>query len=212
MTPERSGGVATKPGPVAPPGLAPEIRRKHGSRRRHSQRLLLTIALTVSLTMLVGVSLYASMRIDALLDENSRLEAELARAKREIARLSPALEAARRSLAEITRGRLPHLLPLIPDKVIAVNNAYVKNIVFTVLKNRGQTRYEYRVVVENGSEGLLRPDARVFVFDHRGVQVGSGEVRDRNDLLPGESRTYSSLIERFIDEEPRYFYVWVRDR
>jgi len=45
------------------------------------------------------------------------------------------------------------------------------------------------------------------VFDRYGVQIGSAEVAGRADLSSGESRSQSAVIDRFIDEEPRYFYV-----
>jgi hypothetical protein len=180
--------------------------------RRHSQRLLLGIALAVSLLLLLAVSVMAGFEIDRLSAENGALARELFEARQKLERLEPELKKAREELAHLTRGRLPHLKELIPDTVIPVNTGYVKNIVFTVLRQNGQTRYEYRAVLENMSDSLLRPEVRVFVFDQRGVQVGSGDISDRAEMIPGESRSYSAIVERFMDEEPRYFYVWVRAR
>lgn len=180
------------------------------SRRKRSQRLMLAIALGVALLLLLLVSIFTSARIEHLSSENSQLNAELFQARQQLAKTVPELQVARRELADVTKGRLPHLRELVPDKVIKLDAGYVKNIVFTVLRQSGQTRYEYRVVLENAGDGLLRPDVRVLAFDQRGIQVGMGEITDRSDLIPGESRSYSSVIERFMDEEPRYFYVWVR--
>lgn len=180
------------------------------ARRRRSQRLILAIALGVSLVMLLVVVVVSGIQIQHLTAENATLANDLFHARQRLERLEPELERTRRELASITRGRLPHLKELTPDKVIPVDAGYVKNIVFTVLRQNGQTRYEYRVVLENASDTMLRPEVRVFVFDQRGIQVGSGDITDRTEMIPGESRAYSASIERFMDEEPRYFYVWAR--
>lgn len=184
----------------------------HSSRRRRSQRLMLAMALGVTLLLLVVVSVFSAIRIGTLTDANDEMNAELFQAKQELAKVAPELQQARKELANVTQGRLPHLRELTPDKVINVDSGYVKNIVFTLLRSTNGTRYEYRVVMENKSDALVRPEVRVFVFDHRGIQVGMGEVADRTDMIPGESRSYSSAIERFMDEEPRYFYVWARTK
>ncbi|MEO1766945.1 hypothetical protein [Thiobacter aerophilum] len=180
------------------------------ARRRRSQRLMLAIALAVSLAMLLVVAVVAGIQIQHLTAENASLANDLFRARQKLERIEPELEKTRQELTSVTRGRLPHLKELTPDKVIPLDAGYVKNIVFTVLRQNGQTRYEYRAVLENAGETMLRPEVRVFVFDQRGIQVGSGEITDRTEMIPGESRAYSASIERFMDEEPRYFYVWAR--
>lgn len=180
------------------------------ARRRRSQRLMLAIALGVALLLLLLVSIFTGARIEHLSSENSKLNADLFQARQQLAKATPELQEARKELADVTKGRLPHLRELVPDKVIKLDAGYVKNIVFTVLRQNGQTRYEYRIVMENASDGMVRPEVRVLAFDQRGIQVGTGEVTDRSDMSPGESRAYSSVIDRFMDEEPRYFYVWVR--
>lgn len=203
------------------PGPLEETRRRDHShsaqaarqaRRRRSQRLLLALALAVSVLLLVIVGIVAGTEIERLASENSALANEAFQLRQRLARLEPELARTRQELAQLTRGRLPHLQELVADKVIPVNAGYVKNIVFTILRQSGQNRYEYRVVVENTGDTMLRPEVRVFVFDQHGIQVGSGDVTDRAELIPGESRSYSSVIERFMDEEPRYFYVWARKK
>jgi cell division protein FtsB len=185
---------------------------RHAEHRRRSQRLMLALALGVTLVLLIVVSLFSAIRIGTLADANDTLNADLFQAQQQLAKVGPELEQARKELANVTKGRLPHLRELTPDKVIDVDSGYVKNIVFTLLRSNHGTRYEYRLVMENKSDSLVRPDVRVFVFDHRGIQVGAGEVTDRADMVPGESRSYSSHIERFMEEEPRYFYVWARTK
>jgi cell division protein FtsB len=185
---------------------------EHGARRRRSQRLVLGIALVISVFLLIVVGVSSAIRVGSLSADNDALSEELFQVKQELEKVKPQLEQARKELSNSTQGRLPHLRELVPDKVIAVDTAYVKNIVFTPLRSSDGTRFEYRMVLENKSDSLVRPEVRVFIFDERGVQVGGGEVSDRADMTPGESRSYSGAIERFMEEPPRYFYVWARTK
>ena len=164
------------------------------------------------LLLLLVVSVIAGIRIDSLTRDIQTAQAELFQAKQTIEKTMPELQQARKELGNLIKGEFPHLRELAPDKVIKLDAGYVKNIVFTVLQKNGKPLYEYRLVMENTSDSMVRPDARVFVFNHRGAQIGMGETADRGDMVPGESRSYSSVVERFIDEEPRYFYVWTRGK
>ena len=172
-----------------------------------SRRLALTIALSVSLSVLFIVIIFSVVRISGLVGENDTLHADLAKARQDLSQTGTELERTRKILSEMTKGRLPHLLDLVPDKVLNINGSYLKNIVFTVLSQNGTKRYEYKMVMENSTARTVYPEARMFVFDRYGVQIGSAEVAGRAGLAPGESRSHTSVIDRFIAEEPRYFYV-----
>lgn len=179
---------------------------------KRSQRLMLVAALVVSLLLLLTVSIISEMRIADLSKANQDAQMELFKAKQTLEKTMPELQQARKELSNLIKGKFPHLHELTPDKVIKLDAGYAKNIVFTMLQKNGKPHYEYRLVVENTSDNLVRPDARIFVFDHRGAQIGMGEIADRADMVPGESRSYSSIVERFIEVEPRYFYVWTRGK
>lgn len=183
-----------------------------GIRNKKSQRLILAVTLAVTLLVLLAVSVIAGIRIDSLTEDQQNAQAELFKTKQALAKTLPELQQARKELGTLIKGQFPHLRELAPDKVITLDTAYIKNIVFTLLQKNGKTVYEYRLVMENTSEYSIRPDARIFVFDHRGAQIGMGEVTDRTDMVPGESRSYSATVERFIEEEPRYFYIWTRSK
>lgn len=172
-----------------------------------SRRLALMIALSVSLAVLFLVIIFSVVRISGLVGESEVLHAELAKIRQELSQAGAELERTRKILSEMTKGRLPHLIDLVPDKVLMINGPYLKNIVFTVLNQNGARRYEYKLVMENTTTRTVYPEARMFVFDRYGVQIGSAEVAGRSGLAPGESRSQTSVIDRFIDEEPRYFYV-----
>lgn len=209
---------AIEPARAARRGSAAHTSRRHtehGShilRSKKSQRLMLALALIVSLLLLLAVSIISAIRVDDLTIDIQKAQSELFQTKQTLAKVMPELQQARKELSNLIKGQFPHLHELTPDKVIKLDNVYIKNIVFTVLQKNGKPQYEYRLVMENTSESMVRPDARVFVFDHRGAQIGMGEIADRVDMVPGESRSYSATLERFIDVEPRYFYVWTRGK
>jgi hypothetical protein len=197
------------------PSRAPAARhsaRSHSYRsssdlHKVSRRLALAVALSVSLMVLFLVIIFSVERISGLEGKNDELKAELAKARQELSQTGPELERTRKIVSEMTKGRLPHLRDLVLDKVLMINGSYLKNIVFTVLNQNGTKNYEYKLVMENSTARTVHPAARMFVFDRYGVQIGSAEVAGRSDLAPGESRSQSAVIDRFIDEEPRYFYV-----
>ncbi len=206
-----SVGEDTPPGPSRhPPARHLRHGRSHRSGegyQRVSRKFVLAIALSVSLLVLFLVIIFSVVRISGLVREDDALQAELARTRQALSQTAAALDRIRKEMAEMVKGRLPHLRDLVTDKVLKIDGPYLKNIVFTVLNQNGSKRYEYRLVMENRTARTLHPEARILVFDSRGVQIGSAEVVGGGDLAPGESRSRSSVIDRFIDEEARYFYV-----
>lgn len=172
-----------------------------------SRRLALTVALVVSLLVLLLVIMFSVVSITGLDRKNDALQTELAKAQEELSQTGPELERTRKIVAEMTKGRLPHLLELVPDKVLKINSPYLKNIVFTVLNQSGTKTYEYKLVMENSTSKTIHNTARMLVFDRYGVQIGSAEMVGRAEIAPGESRSQSSVIDLFIDEEPHYFYI-----
>ena len=187
-------------------------RRRHSSRshvdkREVGYKLALPIALAVSVLMLLFVGIFSIISISDHVQENEVLQAELTKARQELKQIEPELQRARKTQADLAKGRLPYVHDLVPDKVLNINTAYVKNVVFTVLNQNGTNVYEFKLVVENSGARNVRPKSRMIVFDRNGVQIGGAEIADLAELAPGESRSQSAVIDRFIDAEPRYFYV-----
>lgn len=172
-----------------------------------SRRLALAVALSVSLLVLLLVIIFSVVSISGLDRKNDALQTELAKARQELSQTAPELEQTRKIVSEMTKGRLPHLIELVPDKVLNIKSPYLKNIVFTVLNQNGTKTYEYKLVMENSTAKTIRNTARMLVFDRYGVQIGSAEMAGRAEIAPGESRSQSSMIDLFIDEEPYYFYI-----
>lgn len=181
--------------------------RSSSALHKTSRRLALILALSISLLALFLLAIFSVVRINGLVRENAVLQDELAKVRQELNQAGPELEQSRKTASEMTKGRLPHLRDLEPDKVLQINDTYLKNIVFTVLNQDGIKSHEYKLVMENSTARTIHPEVRILVFDRYGVQIGGDEVASRADIAPGESRSHSSVINRFIDEEPRYFYI-----
>ena len=180
---------------------------RSGAHHKTSRKLWLPIALAIAVLALFFVIVFFVIYISDLAGENATLRTERDKAQRELSQASPELVRQQKIVADMTKGRLPHLLDLVPDKVLAINGPYVKNVVFTVLNQNDKNVYEFKLVMENNTGKKMRPKVRVLVFDRNGVQIGGAEIAHLEELTPGESRSQTAVIDRFIDAEPRYFYV-----
>ncbi|MDX1252910.1 MAG: hypothetical protein IDH49_11800 [Gammaproteobacteria bacterium] len=193
-------------------GRSRKSRRSESGRRRISQRLILAIALGVALLALVVESVLTGTRITNLSRENNILRGELVEVKSQLAKALPELKQTQRELEDMIKDRMPHLRPIEPDKVVNINDGYVKNILFSVLKTNSNKKYEYKLVMENKTGLSLHPQVQIFVFDNHGVQIGMAEINERLELLPGESRSQSAAIRFFIDAEPHFFLTRASNR
>jgi len=185
----------------------------HRSRRSRSSRHSglkiwgLSFALIVALVVLFISFVYSGSRIEALSTRSDSVQKELFLKTKEVDELKSNLAQSKKELEELIKGRLPSVMKLMPDKVLAVNKDLIKNIVFTVVNHDGAKQYEYKLVMENHSQTRIVPKFRLLIFDKYGVQIGLDQVLTSEELAPGESRSYSSKVDFFMKEEPAYFDV-----
>ena len=181
--------------------------RSSHSRRRTLKIILLSMTLAITVLILIVVSIYSTVKISSLNELNRNLRFELEGAKAQLDALKPQLEKSNQELSALIHGRFPNLEVLALNKVLSVNNRYVKNVVFNIIKQANHQQYKYLLVVENNSSRKIKPAFRVLLFDEHGVHVATDEVKDVNELNPGESRDYASDIEFFFDTLPKHFYI-----
>lgn len=182
-------------------------RRQRSTSRSSTLAAVLGGLLGLSIFLLVVGAITLGGRVTSLANANRALTEELFRHEQEIRQLRPRLEASERELQMLMEGRLPNLHSLIPDQVIQVQEQYIKNIVFTVV-NQGEDKiYEYKLVMDNAGQLRIQPRFRVLVFDRMGVQVGVDEVELGDALGAGESRSHASILDVFMDSQPRYFAI-----
>lgn len=184
---------------------------KYGQSRRTRKRtrkiLVLSAALALVLLVLIVQLIYSTATISALNDKNRKLGIALLDAKATIKKLEPELATVRADLQQLVEGRFPNLQQLVTNQVMEVNNQYIRNVVFTVIKQSNRHLYKYLLVVENDTTQKIKPSFRVLLFDQYGVHVATDEFHDSQVLRPGESRDYASDIDFFYDTEPRHFYI-----
>lgn len=132
-----------------------------------------------------------------------------------LSNLTRELETVKTERDALVQGRIPNLLPLTYDEAITIGEEYVRNIIFTLVKNGKKKIYEYRLVLHNDSLVVVRPKVEIFLFNDIGIQIGVAQVTasdattnvDRIELDPGEVRSYSATIDMIRDEEPSYFLL-----
>ena len=125
------------------------------------------------------------------------------------------LEATRKERDELVQGRIPGLLPLTYDETITTDNEYIRNIIFTLVKNGKKETYEYRLVMHNGTLSVIHPMVEILLFNDVGIQIGLAQVEHANAstgsgraaLDPGEVRSYTAAINLVRNEDPRYFLL-----
>ena len=129
------------------------------------------------------------------------------------------LETVRKELDTLVKERIPGLLPLKYDEAISVDDKYIRNIIFTEVKNAKKRNYEYRLVMHNDTLSVIHPKVEILLFNDIGIQIGIAEVDYMNKsseashvaLDPGEVRSYTSSINLLRNEEPRYFLLAVSE-
>jgi hypothetical protein len=199
--------ITARPGANRQDAIGPSLRGSRRARRRVSQRLMLALALAVTLLVLFFVAMLYFSETGNLSRMNAVLRADLDRKELELDQLRPELEKTRQEFEQILNGRYPHLQRLELDQVLTLNKAHLKNIVFTVVRQGREKKYEYKLVMENGASREIRPDFALIVFDRLGVQIGSDEGAQLPVLAAGETRSYASAVALRVHGEPHYFYV-----
>ena len=119
----------------------------------------------------------------------------------------------------LVQGRIPGLVPLKYDEMITPDQQYIRNIIFTMVRNGQQETYEYRLVVHNDTLSVIHPMVEILLFNDIGIQIGLSRVQHkaastatgRPSLDPGEVRSYTANIEMIRDEEPQYFLLVVAE-
>jgi hypothetical protein len=175
--------------------------------------LLLYLGVAFLLLTVVGLSI----RLGMYARDNARL------AKVEEVHVAQLIEQAetiatqRAELAALVEDRLPRLSPIVLDEVIAINEHYVRNVMFMMTRKQREQRYEYTLVLDNSSVQHVYPDVKILLFDRSGIQVGVSAVgydnqgRPNQDVLErGEIRTHSSFVQIFDESPPEYFLVQVK--
>lgn len=187
--------------------------RRHWSRR---SRLLLGTLVLVFIADFFLV-LFGGLHIYRLRQANKTLRVSLRQSEQELKQIRPEIEKMRLEIEALLQGRFPYFKKFEYDKVLALDDGYLKNIIFTHIHEKGRKGWESKVVMQNHNEVFtVKPAFKLFFFDASGIQIGVVNVGGRRStpaqkiepLGPGEIRSHSATLmfsEEF--EKPAYFRI-----
>jgi len=183
---------------------------RHDTRIRRYRYLLAGISI-----LFLVVYEYTWFYIDGKSREYEQMLLELRKQEKTLAVTSRELETVKMERDALVRKRIPGLLPLTYDQTINIDNQYIRNIIFTQVKNGKKKSYEYRLVVHNDNLSTIHPEIQIMLFNDVGIQIGATTVEFRDPstgivhhvLQPGEVRSHTAVIKLQSDEEPRYFLL-----
>lgn len=221
-TEEARGGQIEILGAASEPRRLPSKRRIHSEQRKlnevrqHVRQLRRRFAACAGVLSLLSIALGAWALRET--HQHRALTATLYKEKSEIAEARQALEQARADLDALVKGRIPELTPVAFDEVLPIGKAYVRNVAFTLVRAGSDSSYEYKVVLQNETDIMVRPAAEILMFDRLGVQIGRARIGPAPDaggddpqfLYPGEVRSYAGAMELSRRAEPAYFTVETR--
>ena len=203
------------------PGQASHQRsRRSRSSYRHDARVRRYRHLLVGVSILFFVIyVFTWLYISRKATEYEQTQLELRKQEITLAATSKELERVKKENEALVQGRIPGLLPLTYDETISIDNPYIRNIIFTQVKNGKGKTYEYRLVMNNETLAVIRPQVQILLFNDIGIQIGEATVEFRDPssgavrpiLDPGEVRSQTAMINLLRDEEPHYFLLNVSE-
>ena len=127
------------------------------------------------------------------------------------------IEATQGELAALVENRIPNLQPFAADEVISIGQSYVRNVSFSVARKEGLPIYEYKVVVSNETDIMVRPNIVILMFDPVGIEIGRSKVPVKSTdgpvsnftLYPNEVASYASNIALGPGATPAYFRLQI---
>jgi len=187
-------------------------RRSGQYKRSVRQKLLALVVGVCGLQTLVLLLLLSKFFLVAR--ERARMEVKAGELQTQLSSLQPELARLQAQLDTLVAKRLPGLRRLELDKVIPLDQQYVKSVLFTVTGNTRLRRHEFKLVMRNEDAVALQPRVDVLLFDTLGLQVGqcsAGVFEDGSSILsllePGETRSFSGEVEIAEDSKAEYFSV-----
>ena len=175
------------------------------------------LAATAILFMLIY--LFTWFYISRKSAESEQALIELRLQQKTLDSISSELDEVKAERDALVQGRIPGLLPLKYDEMITPDQQYIRNIIFTMVRNGQQDTYEYRLVVHNDTLSVIYPMVEILLFNDIGIQIGLARVQHKDastatgraSLDPGEVRSYTATIDLIRDEEPHYFLLVVAE-
>ena len=105
--------------------------------------------------------------------------------------------------AEQAKTCLPNLVPLKYDRVLEINNEYVRSGIFMLMGKKEKKSIEFKLVMQNNAQENIIPKVNVLFFNATGNQVGMSQMGYQKDepapsseiLEKGEVRSYNGSFD-----------------
>lgn len=196
--------------------------RSRSTRSSTRKVALLQVALVLVIAVAFLGGLAGIMYIQKLSRENDQLFFTVRKAEKEITEAQVLIKELMSERDSLVEGRIPGLKEISYDETFEVGAGYVRNIIFTLTRAKGKDTYEYKLVLANQTQDVIKPRVYVRFYDELGTQVGGADVGasasndsynsepidpDQEVLKPDEIRSYSDNLDVVEGAVPRYFTV-----
>ena len=194
-----------------------------GGSRRDKQRRQVVIARVVAiLAITVGVVLSVLLisvrsQLATRNHDTGILASTLNRTQSELTETKQLVAAQEVELGALLKQRIPGVARLETEQLIDVNNRYVKKLMFSEAGTGMEKRLTYSAVLKNTGNQPITPAVTILLFDRKGLQTGMAQVipsaatapGQEEQLQPGETRSYSGLVQRIRSDADTHSYFLV---
>lgn len=205
-----------------------DIDKSVGASRRHARSsrsntrkiALLRVALAVTIALAFVAGLAGMVYTQGLSRENDKLYFTVRKQEKELSEAKVLIEELTSMRDSLVEGRIPGLREVAYDKTFEFDTGYVRNIIFTLTRVNGKTKYEFKAVLANQTTDFIQPRVQLRLYDALGTQVGGADIgavlstdtfnptEANKDLLrPDEIRSYSGNIDLSGEAILKYFAV-----
>lgn len=177
-------------------------------------RLIATAAIVASV-ILSMLYIHARSQLATHNMETGTLASELSRARGELVQTKQLVAAQEIELGALLKQRIPGVTALEFEKLNDIDKGYVKKLMFSESGTGAERHLTYNAVIKNTEDHPITPAVNVLLFDRKGLQTGIARLtpaattipsRDEK-IQPGETRSYSGLVERIRDGDPHAYYL-----
>ena len=198
------------------------IRRSSKSKGRDKigRLRLIVAALLIALVFAAGTAILARNQKAALAGRVFTLDSQLRAATSELLEAREMLAAQEAELRSLVSGRLPDLSPLKLNTQIDLNREYLHSLTFMESGVGDAKQLEYLAILKNSGTDTVSPQIKIILFDSKGIQTGATRIGEASStapgapaapttLEPGETRSYTAVLEKPPEIEYAYFMVEV---
>ncbi|MGB5833144.1 MAG: hypothetical protein WBG92_14275 [Thiohalocapsa sp.] len=224
---ESSGAGTPNPTPDHPPpqAMAQPLQKKSrrgsgrhrssSSKRKLKHTRILAGLLLVLLVPVAVTTVLIYFKMQQYRNETNRLEYDLRVAERDLASAREKITEMQTDQRILLANRIPGITALIMNRQIHINDRYVRSITF-IQPGLGEGKtIEFSSVLNNSDPDPVLPKVEILLFDEAGLQTGAIQLDSKQtispvaipEMLPGETRTYSGVIELQRKTPSKYFVV-----